>query len=71
MEIKPGRIRVDSTLANGHALAETVLPDLNPSTRSFPFKESRELLYSTQFAQPALTLLGKSTLEDMRAKGLI
>jgi hypothetical protein len=47
---------VDSTSANGHALAETVLPDLNPSTRSFPFKESRELLYSTQFACKGIDL---------------
>jgi fatty acid synthase subunit beta len=37
----------------------------------FTFRESRELLYSTQFAQPALTLLEKATFEDMRAKRLI
>lgn len=64
-------MKVESVSPNGHTVTKPVLHDLNPHTKSYTFKEPRGLIFSTQFAQPAITILEKATFEDMRAKGLI
>ncbi|KAE8153829.1 acyl transferase domain-containing protein [Aspergillus avenaceus] len=62
---------VQTVSANGDITTTPLLPNLTPSTRSFTFEEPKGLLYATQFAQPAITVLEKATFEDMRANGLI
>ncbi|THC93903.1 hypothetical protein EYZ11_006621 [Aspergillus tanneri] len=55
----------------GETRSKPVLPNLTSTTRSYTFKAPRGLIYSTQFAQPAITILEKAVFEDMRARGLI
>ncbi|KAF4203473.1 hypothetical protein CNMCM8927_008618 [Aspergillus lentulus] len=62
---------VHTVAANGQVTTTPLLPSLTSSARSFTFEEPKGLLYATQFAQPAITVLEKATFEDMRAKGLI
>ncbi|PYH93829.1 putative fatty acid synthase subunit beta [Aspergillus ellipticus CBS 707.79] len=64
-------MRIDSVSPEGKLISKPVLPDLTASTRSHTFREPRGLVYSTQFAQPAITILEKAIFEDMRARGLI
>lgn len=62
---------VHSVAADGQVTSTPLLPNLTPSTRSFTFEEPKGLLYATQFAQPAITVLEKVTFEVMRANGLV
>ncbi|PWY86567.1 putative fatty acid synthase subunit beta [Aspergillus sclerotioniger CBS 115572] len=64
-------MRVDSISPDGQPISKPVLPGLTSTTRSHTFREPRGLIYSTQFAQPAITILEKAIFEDMRARGLI
>nr|QOV03397.1 SpofasB [Hypomontagnella monticulosa] len=48
-----------------------IIPGLSRDSTSYTFSEARGLLHATQFAQPAIILLEKATLEHMRANGLI
>ncbi|KAH7063090.1 putative fatty acid synthase subunit beta [Macrophomina phaseolina] len=43
----------------------------DPDSPSYTFHEPRGLLFSTQFAQPAILLQELATFEDMRANGLV
>ena len=61
---------IESTLPDGSKITEPILKELTCQSTSYTFAESRGLISSTQFAQPAITLLEKATFEDMRAKGL-
>ena len=62
---------LDSTLPDGRTVAEPVLKTLGNASTSYTFFDARGLIFSTQFAQVAITLLEKATFEDMRAQGLI
>lgn len=64
-------MRINSFDSDSHTVTKPVLHDLTSSTRSYTFREARGLIYSTQFAQTAITVLEKATFEDMREKGLI
>ena len=74
-----GRRRRDNYLSvtvpviqsDGSTKLEPILSDIRSDSASYTFSSPSGLLMSTQFAQPALTLLEKATFEDMRAKGLI
>ncbi|KAI8628002.1 enoyl reductase domain of FAS1 [Xylariaceae sp. FL1651] len=56
---------------DGLRCSAPIIPDLSQDSTSYTFSEARGLLYSTQFAQPAIILLEKATLEHMRSKGLV
>ncbi|CAK40114.1 uncharacterized protein An09g01750, partial [Aspergillus niger] len=45
--------------------------DITHDTKSHTFRSSTGLLSSTQFTQPALTLMEKAIIEDMKDKGLL
>ena len=64
-------LRIDVARPDGSVVSEPILKDLTPKSRSYTFQEPRGLIFSTQFAQPAITILEKASFEDMRAKGLI
>lgn len=61
----------ESTLPDGSTITKPILKELTSQSTSYTFAESRGLIFSTQFAQPAITLLEKATFEDMQAKGLV
>jgi fatty acid synthase subunit beta, fungi type len=64
-------MQIETTSPDGHILTRPVLPGLTATTRSYTFSEPRGLLFSTQFAQPAILILQKATFEDMKSNGLI
>lgn len=59
------------TLPNGEQVTKPVIEGLNHDSHSHTFRDERGLLFSTQFAQPALTLMEMAELEDLRSKGLV
>ncbi|KAK0628747.1 acyl transferase domain-containing protein [Bombardia bombarda] len=64
-------MKSDTTASDGQRRFVPIIPDLSPSSTSYTFYESRGLLHATQFAQPAIILLEKATLEHMRSGGLV
>jgi fatty acid synthase subunit beta, fungi type len=64
-------MEIETTSLDGGTFSKPVLSGLTRESMSYTFVESRGLLFSTQFAQPAILLLQKATFEDMRANGFI
>ena len=56
---------------NCHIVEEPIIKHLTPTTKSYTFSDPRGLLYSTQFAQPALVLMELATFADLEAKGMV
>ncbi|KAH7048215.1 acyl transferase domain-containing protein [Macrophomina phaseolina] len=61
----------EGVVANQGNGRRPILPGLTRSSRSYTFSHPSGLLFSTQFAQPAIVLLELATFEDMRARGLV
>jgi fatty acid synthase subunit beta len=61
----------EKVLDDGTTVEEPIIKGLTPNSPSYTFQDERGLLYSTQFVQPALTLMEMAALEDMRSKGLV
>lgn len=57
--------------ADGRTTSEKIFKDITEDTKSHTFRSSTGLLSSTQFTQPALTLMEKAIIEDMKDKGLL
>ncbi|RYP69141.1 hypothetical protein DL771_006235 [Monosporascus sp. 5C6A] len=57
--------------ADGSRRFVPVIPDLTPRSTSYTFSEPRGLLWATQFAQPAIVLLERATINHMQANGMI
>lgn len=53
---------------NGH---EAVFPSISASTTSYTFRNEAGLLFSTEFSQPALTVVERAQFEHLRSKGLV
>ncbi|KAK0647828.1 Fatty acid synthase subunit beta [Lasiodiplodia hormozganensis] len=63
---------IEKVLPDGHTtVTEPMIKDLTPDSSSYTFYEPRGLLFSTQFAQPAILLQEMATFLDMRARGLV
>jgi fatty acid synthase subunit beta len=45
--------------------------DIYERSPSYTYRHPKGLLFSTEFAQPALTVMEKAAFEDMNSKGLI
>jgi fatty acid synthase subunit beta len=45
--------------------------NIGPTTSSYTHRHPNGLLYSTAFAQPALTVMEKASFEDMASRGLV
>lgn len=56
---------------DGTVVEECIIPGLTASSTSYTFREPRGLLYSTQFAQPAIVLMELAAFEDIKSKGLV
>ena len=56
---------------DGQMMAQKIFEDIDEDTTSYVFRSHQGLLYSTQFAQPALTLVAKANFAVLHEKGLI
>ncbi|PLN85638.1 beta subunit of fatty acid synthase [Aspergillus taichungensis] len=64
-------ITTEVVLPNGVRTKKPVLVDINAESTSYTFSDSRGLLYSTQFAQPAILLFEAATFAEMRNQGYV
>ena len=64
-------MRIDDTLPDGNIASVPLLKTLHEQSESYTFSDPQGLIFSTQFAQPAIVLLEKACFEDMRSKGLV
>ena len=64
-------ITVETSGANGEVSLQRIFKDVDENTESYTHRAPNGLLYSTQFAQPALTLMAKASFAALRAKSLI
>ena len=56
---------------DGKVVSKQVFPTIDEDTDSYTFSSSEGLLFATEFAQPALTLMEKAIFEDLSSKGLV
>ncbi|PWY78034.1 sterigmatocystin biosynthesis fatty acid synthase subunit beta [Aspergillus sclerotioniger CBS 115572] len=64
-------ITTETVLSDGVRVQVPVLSGLTPRSTSYTFTDSRGLLYSTQFAQPAILLFEAAAVADLRDKGYV
>ncbi|KAK1144935.1 putative PKS/NRPS-like protein biosynthetic cluster [Aspergillus melleus] len=64
-------ITAEATLSDGSRVLKPVLAGLTPASTSYTFTDSRGLLYSTQFAQPAILIFEAAVFGEMRTKGYV
>ncbi|KAL6235076.1 hypothetical protein BDW75DRAFT_240471 [Aspergillus navahoensis] len=64
-------ITTEVVLPNGQRVQKPVLTGLTPTSTSYTFRHPRGLLYSTQFAQPAILLFEAAAFAELRAKGYV
>ncbi|KAI0096024.1 enoyl reductase domain of FAS1 [Nemania sp. FL0031] len=64
-------MKTETVLSDGSTQVVPVLPGLNLSSTSYTFSDPRGLLQATAFAQPAIVLLEKATMQHMQANGLV
>ncbi|GKZ68440.1 putative PKS/NRPS-like protein biosynthetic cluster [Aspergillus niger] len=64
-------ITTETVQADGSRVETPVLQGLSPCSPSYTFTDSRGLLYSTQFAQPAILLFEAAAVADLRSKGYV
>ena len=62
---------IERVAEDGRVIQEPIIKTLTPKSQSYTFSDPRGLLYSTQFAQPALVLMEMATYLDLESKGLI
>ncbi|KAK2767667.1 beta subunit of fatty acid synthetase [Arachnomyces sp. PD_36] len=61
----------DVPLPDGTTERRRVYKDINENTASYTHKSATGLLFTTQFTQPALTILELASFKDMESKGLV
>ena len=62
---------IERVAEDGRVFQEPIVKSLTPDSQSYTFSDPRGLLYSTQFAQPALVLMEMATCLDLESRGLI
>lgn len=62
---------IERVAEDGRVIQEPIIKSLTPKSQSYTFSDPRGLLYSTQFAQPALVLMEMAAYLDLKSKGLI
>lgn len=60
----------ESTGPQDRAISKAVFRDLDEDSESFTYRSPQGLLYLTQFAQPALTVMAKASFDVLKSKGL-
>jgi fatty acid synthase subunit beta len=64
------KMTYDSFTSSGQKITKRFF-DISPYSASYTYRSPKGLLFSTEFAQPALTVMEKAAFEDMAAKGLV
>lgn len=64
-------ITVENSGANGEVSTQRIFKEIDENTRSYTHRAPNKLLYSTQFAQPALTLMTKARFAALKVRSLI
>ncbi|PWY77010.1 fatty acid synthase beta subunit [Aspergillus heteromorphus CBS 117.55] len=64
-------ITTETVLPDGTRVETPVLSDLTASSTSYTFNDPRGLIYSTQFAQPAILLFEAAAVAELRSKGFM
>ena len=64
-------ITVENSGANGEVSLQRIFKEIDENTVSYTHRAPHGLLYSTQFAQPALTLMAKASFAALEARSLI
>jgi len=64
-------MKTEVTQETGTKVEKCIIDDLTSTSTSYTFQDPRGLLYSTQFAQPALVLMQLAVFADVKSKGLI
>ncbi len=64
-------MKTDVSQEIGSKLEKCIIDGLASTSTSYTFQDPRGLLYSTQFAQPALVLMQLAVFADIKSKGLI
>jgi fatty acid synthase subunit beta, fungi type len=64
-------LTIDSSLELGESSQrEPLFKNIGPRTTSHTFRHKEGLLYTTEFAQPALTIMERAIYEHIKSKGL-
>ncbi|PVI03116.1 beta subunit of fatty acid synthase [Periconia macrospinosa] len=64
-------MKTKKTSPTGDIVEACMLEDLTPYSTCHTFRDERGLLFSTQFAQPAIVLMELAAYEDLKSKGLV
>ncbi|KAL4930380.1 acyl transferase domain-containing protein [Aspergillus undulatus] len=65
------KMTTEVVLSDGSRAQKSVLAGLTPTSTSYTFTHPKGLLYSTQFAQPAILLFEAAAFAELRAKGYV
>ncbi|XPT03480.1 Fatty-acyl-CoA synthase system [Ascochyta lentis] len=60
-----------NVVRDGQELSVGVIEEITPFSTSYTFRDDRGLLSSTQFAQPALTIMELAEMEALRSRGVV
>lgn len=60
-----------ATSAHGKPERQPIFPTINERSTSFIHSSPKGLLFATQFAQPALTIMEMAAFKDMQASGVV
>lgn len=58
-------------ISNGEEEAASIIEEITPRSKSYTFRDDRGLLSSTQFAQPALTIMELAEMEALRSHDVV
>ena len=61
----------ESTTPDGRVISSRIFKDIDETTDSYVHRSPDGLLYSTQFAQPALVLTAKANFGVLKERGVI
>ena len=62
---------VATTMSDGSVIDQPIVKGMSSKSASYTFHDPRGLLYSTQFAQPALVLMEMAAFKNLRSKGVV
>ncbi|KAL9640019.1 MAG: hypothetical protein Q9164_000554 [Protoblastenia rupestris] len=62
---------IERVHTDGRVVQEPIVKSLTSTSQAYTFSDPRGLLYSTQFAQPALVLMEMAAFLDLESKGMI
>lgn len=65
------RMTIEMHGSDGQVKHEKLIKEIDEDTEYYTYRSPTGLLFSTQFAQPALVLMEIANFEDMRARGLV